>query len=243
MILLLQSFDYWYVPLIKRKSMILHLSYTCHLMLTIIQVQHYFHPFLYLLLHTSPILSYLQSYLSFIYTLQFFGSCYFYYRFFNLLLFFPCSFQAVLLCPYGDPKCVYPFGADPVWKISANELLFFNSMKMKMFVHVHLIHSFRFVVFLFSFLSALTISSNLTLFFISFSHFCSLHQVGHPWHFTDDFWSLSEGHQRPLLPLLPWLFLRISSYDHLCCWFLRLYGYPNLRKGMFENSDNEDYWK
>lgn len=36
--------------------------------------------------------------------------------------------------------CVYPFGVDPVWSISENQLQFTNSLKMKIAVIIAVVH-------------------------------------------------------------------------------------------------------
>ncbi|KAL7469631.1 hypothetical protein ACHAXS_009897 [Conticribra weissflogii] len=43
---------------------------------------------------------------------------------------------------YGDGSSVYPFGLDPIWHVAANELLFFNSFKMKLSVIFGIVQMF-----------------------------------------------------------------------------------------------------
>ena len=42
--------------------------------------------------------------------------------------------EATQTAVYGSLDSVDPFGLDPMWHVASNELLFFNSFKMKLFV-------------------------------------------------------------------------------------------------------------
>merc|ERR1712232_990912 len=46
------------------------------------------------------------------------------------------------IAAYGSDQSVYPFGLDPIWHVATNELLFFNSFKMKLSVIFGIIQMF-----------------------------------------------------------------------------------------------------
>jgi len=50
--------------------------------------------------------------------------------------------EAQPIADFGSSESVYPFGLDPIWHVASNELLFFNSFKMKLSVVLGIIQMF-----------------------------------------------------------------------------------------------------
>jgi len=50
--------------------------------------------------------------------------------------------EAEMTSDYGSNDSVYPFGLDPMWHVAQNELLFFNSFKMKLSVILGIVQMF-----------------------------------------------------------------------------------------------------
>jgi V-type H+-transporting ATPase subunit a len=42
--------------------------------------------------------------------------------------------------PPLNKDCIYPFGVDPIWGVSGNELIFVNGLKMKIAVIIAIVH-------------------------------------------------------------------------------------------------------
>ncbi len=72
----------------------------------------------------------------------------------------------------SDDKCVYPFGFDPKWFVSTNELSFFNSFKMKLAVIIGVIHMLFGIVL--KGMNSLYFKDNLEFFFIFVPQFLFL---------------------------------------------------------------------
>jgi V-type H+-transporting ATPase subunit a len=62
-----------------------------------------------------------------------------------------------------NPDCIYPFGIDPIWGVSSNELIFVNSLKMKISVIIAIIHMVLGVIM--KFFNASYFRKNLEIFF------------------------------------------------------------------------------
>jgi len=116
------------------------------------------------------------------------------------------------IAEYGSAASVYPFGLDPIWHVASNELLFFNSFKMKLSVIFGIIQMFSgtclrganavyfgsTVDFLYEFIPMVVFAASLFVYMV-FRKYC-LHYLCLP------------GHLLPLLISSPFTMYRLLHY-------------------------------